>query len=124
MHLEDLCLLCRLSCRIQALDLECSNADSNMPEHSERTNSHAVMQTVYVLVCYALLWNSASARNIQEVLRGSENKQRATREKDKGETNRAANGQLQPVRLAGSYHCWFVKKYCWLVYVREKYCFG
>jgi len=25
------------------------------------------------------------------------------------------------VRLAGSHRCWFVKKYCWLVYVREKY---
>ena len=30
----------------------------------------------------------------------------------------------QHVRLAGSYRCWFVKKYCWLVYVREKYCSG
>ena len=29
---------------------------------------------------------------------------------------------LQPVRLAGSFRCWFVKKYCWLVCVREKYC--
>ena len=29
----------------------------------------------------------------------------------------------KPVRLAGSFHCWFVKKYCWLVYVREKYYF-
>ena len=29
---------------------------------------------------------------------------------------------LQPVRLAGSFRYWFVKKYCWLVYVREKYC--
>ena len=28
----------------------------------------------------------------------------------------------QPVRLAGSYRCWFMKKYCWLVCVREKYC--
>ena len=28
----------------------------------------------------------------------------------------------QSVRLAGSYRCWFVKKYCWLVCVREKYC--
>ena len=27
----------------------------------------------------------------------------------------------QPVRLAGSFRCWFVKKYCWLVCVREKY---
>ena len=27
-------------------------------------------------------------------------------------------------RRAGSYRCWFVKKYCWLVCVREKYCFG
>ena len=35
--------------------------------------------------------------------------------------NRAPN-EIQPVRLAGSYRCWFVKKYCWLVYVREKYC--
>ena len=25
----------------------------------------------------------------------------------------------QPVRLACSYRCWFVKKCCWLVYVRE-----
>ena len=31
---------------------------------------------------------------------------------------------IQPVRLAGSFRCWFVKKYCWLVCVREKYCFG
>ena len=31
---------------------------------------------------------------------------------------------IQPVRLTGSYSCWFVKKYCWLVCVREKYCFG
>jgi len=31
---------------------------------------------------------------------------------------------IQPVRLAGSYHCWFVKKYCWLVCVRGKYCSG
>jgi len=31
---------------------------------------------------------------------------------------------LQPVRLAGSFRCWFVKKYCWLVCVREKYCSG
>ena len=31
---------------------------------------------------------------------------------------------IQPVRLVGSYRCWFVKKYCWLVCVREKYCFG
>ena len=30
----------------------------------------------------------------------------------------------QPVRLAGSFRCWFVKKYCWLVCVREKYCSG
>ena len=22
---------------------------------------------------------------------------------------------IQPVRLAGSYRCWFVKKYCWLI---------
>ena len=29
---------------------------------------------------------------------------------------------LQPVRLAGSFRCWFVKKYFWLVCVREKYC--
>ena len=28
---------------------------------------------------------------------------------------------LEPVRLAGSYRCWFMKKYCWLVCVREKY---
>jgi hypothetical protein len=28
----------------------------------------------------------------------------------------------QPVWLAGSYRCWFVKKYCWLVCMREKYC--
>ena len=27
-----------------------------------------------------------------------------------------------PVRLAGSYRRWFVKKYCWLVCVRKKYC--
>ena len=31
---------------------------------------------------------------------------------------------IQPIQLAGSYRCWFVKKYCWLVCVREKYCFG
>ena len=31
---------------------------------------------------------------------------------------------FQPVRLVGSYHCWFVKKYYWLVCVREKYCSG
>ena len=31
---------------------------------------------------------------------------------------------MQPVQLAGSYRCWFVKKYCWLVCVREKYCSG
>ena len=31
---------------------------------------------------------------------------------------------IQPVRLAGSYRCWLVKKYCWLVCVREKYCSG
>ena len=31
---------------------------------------------------------------------------------------------ILPVRLAGSYRCWFVKKYCWLVCVREKYCSG
>ena len=31
---------------------------------------------------------------------------------------------IQPVRLAGSFRCWFVKKYCWLVCVREKYCSG
>jgi len=31
---------------------------------------------------------------------------------------------LATVRLAGSYRCWFVKKYCWLVCVREKYCSG
>ncbi|XP_066372828.1 uncharacterized protein [Miscanthus floridulus] len=30
----------------------------------------------------------------------------------------------QPVRLAGSYRCWFMKKYCWLVCVREKYYSG
>ena len=30
----------------------------------------------------------------------------------------------QSGRLAGSYRCWFMKKYCWLVCVREKYCFG
>ena len=30
----------------------------------------------------------------------------------------------QPIRLASSYRCWFVKKYCWLVCVREKYCSG
>jgi len=30
--------------------------------------------------------------------------------------------QYRSVRLAGSYRCWFVKKYCWLVCVREKYC--
>ena len=30
----------------------------------------------------------------------------------------------QHVRLAGSFRCWFVKKYCWLVCVREKYCFS
>ena len=27
-------------------------------------------------------------------------------------------------RLPGSFRCWFVKKYCWLVCVREKYYFG
>ena len=32
--------------------------------------------------------------------------------------------EFQPVRLAGSFRCWFVKKYCWLVCVREKCCFG
>ena len=32
-----------------------------------------------------------------------------------------SSGPKQPVRLAGSYHCWFVKNY-WLVCVREKYC--
>ena len=26
--------------------------------------------------------------------------------------------------MVGSYCCWFVKKYCWLVCVREKYCSG
>ena len=26
---------------------------------------------------------------------------------------------IQPIRLAGSYRCWFVKKYCWLVCVRK-----
>jgi len=31
---------------------------------------------------------------------------------------------LQHVRLAGSFRCWFVKKYGWLVCVREKYCSG
>ena len=31
---------------------------------------------------------------------------------------------FQPVRLVGSYHCWFVKKYYWLVCVKEKYCSG
>jgi len=31
---------------------------------------------------------------------------------------------LQVVRFTGSFRCWFVKKYCWLVYVREKYCSG
>ena len=31
-------------------------------------------------------------------------------------------GKCQPIRLAGSYRCWFVKKYCWLVCVKEKYC--
>ena len=30
----------------------------------------------------------------------------------------------QPVRLASSNRCWFVKKYCWLVCVREKYYSG
>ena len=30
----------------------------------------------------------------------------------------------QPVPLAGSFHCWFMKKYCWLVCVREKYYSG
>ena len=28
---------------------------------------------------------------------------------------------LRPVRMTGSFRCWFVKKYCWLVCVREKY---
>ena len=27
---------------------------------------------------------------------------------------------IQPIRLAGSFRCWFIKKYCWLVCVREK----
>ena len=31
---------------------------------------------------------------------------------------------MEPVRLAGSYRCWFVEEYCWLVCVREKYCSG
>ena len=31
---------------------------------------------------------------------------------------------LQPIRLADSFRCWFVKKYYWLVCVREKYCSG
>ena len=31
---------------------------------------------------------------------------------------------LQLVRLVVSFRCWFVKKYCWLVCVREKYCSG
>ena len=31
---------------------------------------------------------------------------------------------MQHVRLVGSYRCWFVKKYCWLVCVREKYYFS
>ena len=30
----------------------------------------------------------------------------------------------QPVRLAGSFRCWFVKKSCLLVCIREKYCSG
>ena len=34
------------------------------------------------------------------------------------------NIAIKPVRLAGSFRCWIVKKYCWLVCVREKYCFG
>ena len=29
---------------------------------------------------------------------------------------------VQLVRLTGSFRCWFMKKYCWLVCVREKYC--
>ena len=31
---------------------------------------------------------------------------------------------LQPIPLAGSFCFWFVKKYCWLVCVREKYYSG
>ena len=40
------------------------------------------------------------------------------------EKKKEKNKNKQPVRLAGSYRCWFVKKYYWLVCVREKYCFG
>ena len=40
------------------------------------------------------------------------------------EKKKEKNKNKQPVRLAGSYRCWFVKKYCWLVCVREKYCSG
>ena len=40
-----------------------------------------------------------------------------------GVGHRVAHG-TQPVRLAGSFRCWFVKKYCWLVCVKEKYCSG
>jgi len=29
----------------------------------------------------------------------------------------------QPVRLAGSYRYWFVKKYCWLICVKKKILF-
>ena len=36
--------------------------------------------------------------------------------------NRPLMNNIQPVRLAGSFRCWFVKKYCWLICVREKYC--
>jgi len=32
--------------------------------------------------------------------------------------------KFQAIRFAGLYRCWFVKKYRWLVCVREKYCFG
>ena len=35
---------------------------------------------------------------------------------------RAVQHRPSSVRLGGSYRCWFVKKYCWLVCVREKYC--
>ena len=33
-------------------------------------------------------------------------------------------GDIKLVRLAGLYHCGFVKKYCWLICVREKYYSG
>jgi len=41
-----------------------------------------------------------------------------------GHLAKSSTCPFQPVRLAGSFRCWFVKKYCWLVCVREKYYSG